>query len=28
LMAPVAPGSYKFFDDFHHDVVEGAILAK
>jgi Cupredoxin-like domain len=28
LMAPVAPGSYKFFDDFHHDVAEGAILAK
>jgi hypothetical protein len=28
LMAPVAPGSYKFSDDFHHDVVEGAILAK
>ena len=28
LMAPVAPGSYKFFDDFHHEVAEGAILAK
>lgn len=28
LMAPVAPGSYKFFDDFHLEVAEGAILAK
>lgn len=28
LMAPVAPGSYKFFDDFDHGVTEGAILAK
>jgi Cupredoxin-like domain len=28
LMAPVAPGSYKFFDDFDHGVAEGAILAK
>ena len=27
LIAPVAPGSYKFFDDFHQGV-EGAILAK
>jgi hypothetical protein len=28
LMAPVAPGTYKFFDDFHHDAAAGAILAK
>ena len=28
LMAPVAPGSYKFFDDFHREVAEGAIVAK
>jgi hypothetical protein len=28
LMAPVAPGSYEFFDDFHHGAAEGAILAK
>ena len=28
LMAPVAPGSYKFFDDFHQGTAEGAILAK
>src|ERR1700680_48275 len=28
LMAPVAPGSYKFFDDFHNEVAEGALLAQ
>ena len=28
LIAPVAPGSYKFFDDFHHGAAEGSILAK
>ncbi len=28
LMAPVAPGTYKFFDDFHHGTAEGAIVAK
>jgi heme/copper-type cytochrome/quinol oxidase subunit 2 len=28
FMAPIAPGNYKFFDDFHRDVTEGAILAK
>jgi len=24
----LAPGSYKFFDDFHHDTPEGTILVK
>lgn len=25
---PLAPGNYKFFDDFHHDAPEGAIISK
>ena len=24
----LAPGTYKFFDDFHHDTVSGAIVAQ
>lgn len=28
FMAPVAPGSYKFFDDFGHGAATGAIVAK
>jgi hypothetical protein len=25
---PLTPGNYKFFDDFHHDAPEGAIISK
>jgi len=28
LIPALAPGSYTFFDDFHHDTPEGAIVAK
>ncbi len=27
-LPPLRPGSYDFFDDFHHDVPEGALIAK
>jgi Cupredoxin-like domain len=27
-VAPLAPGTYKFFDDFDHSVSEGEIVAK
>ncbi len=27
-MPALSPGTYKFFDDFHHDTPEGAIVAK
>jgi hypothetical protein len=25
---PLAPGSYEFFDDFHHDIPKGQIVSK
>jgi Cupredoxin-like domain len=25
---PLAPGSYPFFDDFHHETSQGAIISK
>jgi hypothetical protein len=28
LIPALAPGSYAFFDDFHRDTPEGAIVAK
>lgn len=28
LIPALAPGSYTFFDDFHHDTPEGSIVAK
>jgi len=28
LMPALGPGTYKFFDDFHHDTPEGAIVVK
>jgi plastocyanin len=28
LMPALGPGTYKFFDDFHHDTPEGVIIVK
>lgn len=28
LMPALGPGTYKFFDDFHHDTPEGVIVVK
>jgi cupredoxin-like protein len=28
FIPPLQPGTYKFFDDFHHDAGEGAITAQ
>ncbi len=28
LMPALAPGTYKFFDDFHHDTPEGSIIVQ